>query len=414
MKIAAFVVEYNPFHNGHKYHLEESIKLTGATHTIAIMSGSFVQRGEPSLVDKWTKAKMAIENGIDLVIELPFIYSCQSAELFAHGAVHIMNSLNIVDYICFGSELDDIKSIDKISKILLEEPREFKEHLKRYLSKGHSFPQSRSLALIDYLQHDTLDSCQDYKNILKQSNNILAIEYLKALHRLKSKIQPICIGRVGSNYNDESLNMKFSSATAIRKAIFNSGLSSVESEIPCESFRILEKFYNQYKMFNSMENYFSILRYLITAYEPDELLNYFDVDSGLTNRIKQQLERSYDMDCLIDNISTKRYPKTRIKRILVHILNRLYRDKIIELYENPPSYIRILGSNENGFSLIRKISESSPITIINRFSDHKKYTDKYMKNFIYHEKKATDIYFLGLNKPISNMDYIISPYIKKI
>ncbi|MGN9164034.1 nucleotidyltransferase [Tissierellaceae bacterium HCP3S3_D8] len=413
MKVISFIVEYNPFHNGHRYHLEQSIASTNATHTIAIMSGSFVQRGEPSLVDKWTKAKMAIDNGMDLVIELPFIYSCQSAELFAHGAIHIMDSLNIVDNICFGTELDDLHSLDRIAKVLLEEPTEFKEGLRKYLSQGFSFPKARSSALIDYFEYNSLDQVQDCKVILKQSNNILAIEYLKALHRLRSKIKPVSVKRSGSDYNDISLGIEFASATGIRKSILENGLDSIRNYVPYASFQVLSDFDHMYGGFNSIENYYSIFRYLIATCNTNEIEHLFDVDHGLVNRIMQQIERSQDMYSLIDNISTKRYPKTRIQRILIHLLNRLNKDEIIKLYKANPPYIRILGSNDRGFSLIREIEKNSTIPIINKFSDHRKYTDSIMKEFIHYEEKATDIYFLGLNRTMLKMDYRTSPYIKR-
>ena len=187
MKVVGFITEYNPFHYGHKYHLEQSINITGATHSLAIMSSSFVQRGEPSIVDKWTKAKIAIENGVDLVIELPFIYAAQSAELFALGGIKIMEALKIVDYISFGSEVGNLEPLQYVADILIDEPSEFKINLKNYLNLGMSFPSARSLAIKDYLsQNSSLN--HDYESILKQSNNILAIEYLKALKRLNSSI----------------------------------------------------------------------------------------------------------------------------------------------------------------------------------------------------------------------------------
>ena len=151
MKILGLIVEYNPFHNGHLYHLQKSIEKTKATHTIAIMSGNFLQRGEPALFDKYTRAHAAVKNGVDLVIELPTMFACQSAEIFSHGAITTLNSLNCVDAICFGSEEGDVDILYTISKILVDEPEEFKISLKKYLSDGMLFPTARSLALFDYI-----------------------------------------------------------------------------------------------------------------------------------------------------------------------------------------------------------------------------------------------------------------------
>src|SRR5690554_3824293 len=152
MTVVGFITEYNPFHFGHKYHLDQSIIKTGANFSIAIMSGSFVQRGEPSFIDKWTKAKMAIDNGVDLVLELPLIYAIQSAELFAYGGVKLMDSLNIVDYIAFGSELGEIDPLYSIATILNDEPPYFRERLKYHLSTGASYAVARSNAIEEYFK----------------------------------------------------------------------------------------------------------------------------------------------------------------------------------------------------------------------------------------------------------------------
>ena len=181
MRVVGFITEYNPFHLGHKYHLDKSKEITNSTHSIAIMSGSFVQRGEPSLIDKWTKAKMAIDNGVDLVIELPFIYSVQSAELFAFGGVSILDSLKTVDYIAFGSENSDIEPLNRAAEIFNKEPMEFKVLLKKSLDRGLSYSAARSFALEKFIETTDSHNIFSYSKILKQSNNILGIEYLKAL-----------------------------------------------------------------------------------------------------------------------------------------------------------------------------------------------------------------------------------------
>ena len=190
--VLAIIGEYNPFHNGHLYHLNESKKASNSDYTIAVMTGNFVQRGNVSLVDKWTKARMAILNGIDLVIELPCIYSISSAENFALGAIKLLNSLKIVDTISFGTEIDDINILKECAEILTEEPEEFKSLLSHELSKGISFPKARENALLMYL-----NDIRRYANVLSSPNNILAIEYLKALTATNSTISPISIKRVG-------------------------------------------------------------------------------------------------------------------------------------------------------------------------------------------------------------------------
>ena len=190
--VLAITCEYNPFHNGHLYHLNKAKEKANANYTIAIMSGNFVQRGNTSIVDKWTKAKMAILNGIDLVIELPCIYSISSAENFAMGAIKIINSLKIVDKISFGSETDDVTILQEFADILTDEPAEFRSLLSHELSKGSSFPKARENALLIYL-----GDIRKYANVLSSPNNILAIEYLKALNKINSAIIPVAVKRIG-------------------------------------------------------------------------------------------------------------------------------------------------------------------------------------------------------------------------
>jgi len=190
--VLAIIGEYNPFHNGHLYHLKESKEKTHTDYTIAIMSGNFVQRGNAAILDKWTRAKIAILNGVDLVIELPCIYSISSAENFAMGAIKILNSLKIVDSVSFGTEIDDITILEEFADILTDEPAEYKSLLSHELSKGISYPKARENALLMYL-----NDIRKYANILSSPNNILAIEYLKAMNLTNSEIFPVSIKRIG-------------------------------------------------------------------------------------------------------------------------------------------------------------------------------------------------------------------------
>lgn len=414
MKVIGFIAEYNPFHKGHKYHLRKSKEATSAEFSIAIISGSFLQRGEPSFIDKWTKAKMAIDNGIDLVMELPFVFSTQSAESFAYGGVKLLDSLKIVDYLSFGSELGELKPLMSIASILSQEPKYYKERLKYYLAKGLNFPVSRSNALEDYIYHSSSNIKYDFKNILKWSNNILAIEYLKSLLEINSKIHPITIKRTGDNYKDISISEKFASATAIRDTIKNKGLTAIENLVPKETYYWLNKYMEKYGAFNYIDNYEDILIYLIRTVEKEKIKNLTDIEVGLENRIVEKGFNSNNINHIIDSIATKRYPKTRIQRLLIHLLNNFYVDDFKEIYKEYPSYIRVLGSNQKGLILLRKIKEQSSLPIITKFANYKYLKDEKIEKTISFDKKSTDIFFLGLKgeKVLSNMDYYISPYIK--
>ena len=216
MKVLGIVSEYNPLHSGHAFHIRASVEKTGATHVICVMSGHFVQRGEPAVADKWVRAKMALLSGVDLVLELPVVFSCSSAELFAYGSVRTLHHTGVVACLSFGSEQGELGSLWRIASALYDEPAAYRELLKNYLGEGHSFAVAREKALTGYLR-----GLPD--NIMSQSNNILAIEYLKALKGLRSSIQPTTIKRQGSAYQEAEIAPSFSSATSIRAFLQNNG-----------------------------------------------------------------------------------------------------------------------------------------------------------------------------------------------
>lgn len=414
MKVLGLIAEYNPFHYGHLHHLKESLSITNSDYSIAVMSGSFVQRGEPAFIDKWTRANMAIDNGVDLVLELPVAYSSQSAELFALGAVKLLNSLNIVDSLSFGSEEGELEPLKKISKVLVEEPLEFKHFLKDYLSLGNSFPVARSLALEDYFRENSLLFGYNFKSILKQSNNILGIEYLKALEITNSIIKPFTIKRIGSDYKDKTIKNNISSATGIRNIILNNDLISSKDLLPLETFRLIEEYIVKYEKFNKLENFSTIIRYLFLTKNLEELEDLFDIDEGLENRILKFIKENSEIENIISKVSTKRYPSTRIQRIFIHLLLGFDRFDIKELYSYDNQYIRVLAASQKGLMLLKKIKVESNVKIITKFANYKKHNNKIINKFLELEKKATDIYFLGLDleKPLTDMDYYKTPYIK--
>ena len=422
MKILGLIVEYNPFHNGHLYHLKISIKETNATHTIAIMSGNFLQSGEPALFDKYTRAYAAVKNGVDLVIELPTMFACQSAEIFSHGAIATLNSLNCVDSICFGSEEGDVNILKTISKILVDEPNEFKIYFKKYLDDGMLFPTARSLALFDYInEFNLLDiSKERLLGILNSSNNILGLEYIKSILKLKSNIKPYTITRVQSEYNSETIESNICSATAIRKQLkdFNN-IDSISSVVPFNTFDTLKDKINN--KFNPMfdDNYFEILSSIIVR-DKNILNTYFDVNEGIENKIYQSIFTSLTLDDLKESIKSKRYTMTKIKRTLNNILLGITKEDInnVKNIDSVP-YIRILAFNDKGREIIKNIKNNSDINIINKFSNVSFCKDdKIFKTLIDYDIKASNIYNLIYYKNNRNllkgpMDFYISPkYVK--
>lgn len=421
MKILGLIVEYNPFHNGHLYHLKKSLDITNSTHSIAVMSGNFLQRGEPALFDKYKRAEMAVSNGVDLVIELPTLYACQSAEIFAHGAITLLNSLNCIDSLCFGSEHGDIDLLVEISKILINEPDKFKVLLKRNLDEGLLFALARSKALSEYMLNYTNLNVDENKlnDILSTPNNILGIEYIKSLLKHKSTIKPYSITRIQADYNSETIESNICSATAIRKTLREyNNLDNISDVVPIKTFELISKCIDN--NFNPMfdEYYFDTIRELVIR-DLSILDSYFDINEGIENKIYKSVFSCNNIYELQQSIKSKRYTLTKVKRILNNILLGITKDdmnKVKNVMHLP--YIRILAFNDKGREIIKQIKLSSEIKIINKFSNVNFEDDKVFETLIKYDIKATNMYNIPYYKNNMNllkgpMDYYLSPvYIK--
>lgn len=400
--VVGIIGEYNPFHNGHAYHLEKSKQEAHADYSVAVVSGNFVQRGNVSLIDKWSKTNMAISNGIDLVIELPTIYSISSAENFAYGAVKILDSLNIVDYISFGSESCNIDVLEKCADVLYKEPPKFVNLLNHELSKGLSFPKARENALLMYL-----NDIRKYSNILSNPNNILAIEYIKALKRLKSTIKPIAIRRMNVGYNELEVKNNFASATAIREKIKNDKPAGLSKLMPPNSYRILYNSILKGHYVKDIENFEKEIIYTLRKMNLKEIANLPDVTEGLEHNIKNAANSCNTIEEFMNIIKTKRYTNTRIQRILLYALLGITKDDMKASFRAQP-YIRVLGMNNKGKELLSVISRSNPN--LNIITSVKKYIDsnpnKHLLNMLNIDINATNIYTLGYPKDSwSNLDY---------
>ncbi|MBZ4663803.1 MAG: nucleotidyltransferase [Caloramator sp.] len=402
MNVTGIIVEYNPLHNGHIYHINKTKEITKCDALIAVMSGSFVQRGEPAFVDKWSRTKMALYAGVDLVIELPVIYSKSSAEGFAFGAIATLDSTKIVNNVCFGSECGDISLLYKIAEVLAYEPYEYKQYLKDYLKLGMSFPSARLKSLNNYIIYHNLLNVNDInvENILKNSNNILGIEYIKSILKLKSNLKPFTIKRIVNKYNQEDLTGNISSATSIRKNINN---EEVLNSMPEFCYKIIKEEIQNNNAPISLKSFEDIIYYLIRTKSPNELKNIIDVSEGLEFKLKQAAEDTYDIFKLIEYVKSKRYTQTRIQRILINILLNHTND-ILYKVNRRPEYIRILGFNNKGRELIKMMKKQSSIPII---TNPKR--DDYEKLKL--DIDASDIYALALkgNKKLSKGDLKTSP-----
>lgn len=357
--ITGIITEYNPFHKGHKYHLEQCIKDTNASSIVCVMSGNFMQRGIPAIVDKWKRTEMALRNGVDLVLELPLAYSISSAEHFAFGSVSLLNSLGIIDNLYFGSEEGNVEPLKKIADVLSSEPDDFKEILKKNLKHGLPFHSSRSMALNEYLR------CSDVEAILSNSNNILGIEYLKALNTLNSSITPYTLKREGSNYNDEDVNKMFSSATSIRKHLKTGSLDSLTDILPYETYEILENLNANHYPFIFEEDMFKYIKFRLLT-ENDCLKNLPDAVEGIDNKIYKEILNCNSLNELILKVKSKRYTYTRINRILAQYFLGLDKYDLLSLTKRTAPYARVLGFTSKGRDALKKMKDTSSIDIITK------------------------------------------------
>lgn len=358
MNITGIVVEYNPMHNGHLHHLELCRGATGPDGIVAVMSGNFVQRGTPALLDKWTRTKHALENGVDLVLELPALYSLSSAEFFASGAVGILEGLGNVSSLCFGSEYTEIDKMLEVSSFLLREPQEYRDALKKHLGSGVDFPTARSLSL-----KETLKGLEAY---LGASNSILGIEYCKSILRLKSSIRPVAVQRSGSTYSDRSLSHEFSSATSIREHLRNNrDIQELKPQIPGNVFLTLRELKLQSHSFAESNAMLPYLRYRCFT-DKSALKNLPDVTEGLENRIASSSESAESFDQLIDSVKTKRYAYTRISRIMTQFFIGFDKFDTAAMRKEAPQYIRVLGFTRRGAEILREAKRSSSLPIVTK------------------------------------------------
>jgi len=394
MKIVGLITEYNPFHNGHKYHIEEAKRITGADYVIAVMSGNFVQRGIPAIIDKYQRAEMALLHGVDLVLELPVCYATASAEYFAHGAVSLLNKLGIVDCICFGSECGDINLLQEAANFLLNTPQAFENHLQSFIKEGLTYPAARLKALKHYLKEKHVSNADVLSQVLTEPNNILGIEYMKALLRLQSTIVPVTIKRISAHYHEETLGVKaaalvdtsspfhksddtspqvISSATAIRKAIHNQVedeqyFNEMQYSVPNEVYKLLQT--NYLKTYPITEDDFlSNILYKLLSEENNTLTEYVDITSDLADRLKNLSGYYSSFGELTKEVKTKNMTLTRINRAILHLLLNM-KTRTFEEYNNNgfTQYARVLGVKKNASHLLRKAQKNQSLPIITKVS----------------------------------------------
>ena len=390
MKTAGIIAEYNPFHKGHEYQIRYTKEKLKADYVIVAMSGDYVQRGTPALISKHARAEMALRCGADLVLEMPVSVSTASAEAFAMGGVSLLDGLGVVDMLCFGSESGEISALKELAEILVEEPEEYKKLLKSFLSEGLTFPAARSQALTEYFKNprnfngDDFDGVltpllNEITQILNTPNNILGIEYCKALLRLNSRIRPVTIRREGMGYHEttvpegistvaspdlQSPTDFFASATAIRNLILQDSPDpdALASQIPEQAFPVFQKAVNSGE-FLTESSLDSILSYCLMKENGKSLSSYMDVSEDLARRIINQQNLLLSFSQSVSVLKTRELTQTRIQRALLHIILNIHTAPI----QIP--FARVLGFRRESSELLSQIKQHSRIPLITKLAD---------------------------------------------
>lgn len=384
MKVNGIIAEYNPFHNGHKYQLEESLRLTGADYTVVVMSGNFVQRGAPALLDKHTRAEMALQCGADLVLELPALYATASAESFAAGATALLDKLGVVTHLCFGSECGETEPLYQVARYLSQEPEAYRTALQQYLKQGLSYPNARARALT---------AVHAPVSLLDSPNNILGVEYIRALLGRGSNILPVTIKRQGADYHNEILSAvqaddsgkncsrqnnisvcpQPSSALAIRRALYRGDDPAlILPHMPQEALHLLLSRLREERVVRandfSSALYYKLLLERETGYE-----KYLDVSSDLSDRIQNRLDAFTDFESFCSLLKSKELTHTRISRCLLHILLCIEQSqmKSAKAADYIP-YARVLGFRRSAAPLFDAIHTASSIPLVTKLASAEK------------------------------------------
>lgn len=396
MNAVGVVVEYNPFHNGHAFHLEQTRAAAKADVVIAVMSGSFLQRGEPALLPKWMRAKMALLAGVDMVLELPYPFATQKADTFAYGAISILGAIGCSS-VCFGSESGNIEDFLTTISFLEKNRSNYEKNIKTYMEKGFNYPTALSSAFLDLEPDENMVD-------LSKPNNILGFQYVKAIQTLGLSMKPLTIPRSQAGYHDEHFTSEtIASATSIRKALFSDDgtIEKIISYVPETTATTLYNYKKQYGQFQQWENYWPYLKFRILQTTPSELRQIYEVEEGLENRVIKAALESSSFEEFMKRLKTKRYTWTRLQRMCVHILTNT---TTVEMSERmtEPTYIRLLGMNGKGRTYLNKWKSQATLPLISKLSSHQ-------QEDIALDIRASRIYALGAEKgkvqQLIDMDY---------
>jgi predicted nucleotidyltransferase len=435
MKVAGIITEYNPFHNGHKFHIEEARRVTGADYIIAVMSGNFVQRGTPAIIDKYSRTMMALNNGVDIVLELPVCYATGSAEYFAMGAVALLSKLGVVDSLCFGSECGDITLMEETAGLLLKAPKVFDETLLSYVKEGYTYPAARTKAAEQiYHMAGDQDAFAKVSELLSEPNNILGLEYVKALNKLSSSIKPVTIQRQSAHYHDNRLGDQkpeatplsqylqvneeyddttdsvISSATAIRGTLQATenifGIAPVRSSVPEDVYeKLTAEYCKSYPI--TEEDFSQIIKYKLLMENSQSLTEYVDITADLADRMSNIRDTYLSISELSKQLKTRNVTLTRINRALMHLLLNIRDTSLREYTRNGyVFYARVLGTRRNATHLLRRITALGNIPVVTKITKANNQLEPLGKQMLSEDIFATHLYnqtvYEKYNTPLLN------------
>lgn len=366
MKVVGVIVEYNPLHNGHVHHLEEARRLSGADAVVAVMSGPFLQRGEPAIVGKRARTEMALHASADLVFELPVAYAVQPAEWFAFGAVSLLDRTGVVDTLCFGSESGDLDSLQRIARVLAVEPAGLREDIARRLREGASYPAAYAGAAAALAPGGV--EADAAAALLGQPNNSLGLHYLIALQRLGSAIMPLTAARTGAAYHEATPGPgAIASATAVRRLLLANGPDAAAPYVPEAALAILRREWQEGRAPVHWERLARPLLHIAATRRAPELARIADVTEGLEHRLGRALAQLPEpsVEALLAALKTKRYTRTKLQRMLTHVLLNHGKEELSSMsLSEGPGYLRVLGFNATGQTLLKRMKKTASLPVV--------------------------------------------------
>jgi predicted nucleotidyltransferase len=395
LKATGIIVEYNPFHNGHLHHSTKAREKSGADVVIAVMSGQFLQRGEPAFADKWTRTEMALASGIDIVIELPYVYATAQASDFAKGGIALLDAIGCESF-CFGSEQGDIHPFLNSYTLLTARREEYEHLVHEAIQTGISYPMALNKA------YTALGGASAGFADLSQPNNILGFHYIEAARKMGSSIQPLTIQRIGANYHDPiQSDTAIASATGIRKAFFEkTSIQELTGFMPEASILALNRFEEQTGSYGSWEKFYPLLRFTVLRERKSGLKTFAEVTEGIENLIYEAAKVHETFEGFIGHIKSKRFTRTRVQRMLTHIFTGFTWQQLRSF--EAPAYLRLLGMSAAGRTYLNQQKKNIGLPLISRAAD---LTDPMGKLDIH----ATNMYFLGLGATALKKEYTTPP-----